>query len=119
MEQSKVLYVALWIKVGSITMSKAPSDDEWFELSDDLWLDPGEKRQKVRLLADHNVPQALVEEIRANGIAHFQRSAQRRAVRSKRTEQKLHGFEAFLGPLTRLKARRRSIIILCVCLMTS
>jgi hypothetical protein len=28
-------------------------------------LDPGEKRQKVRLLADHNVPQALVEEIRA------------------------------------------------------
>lgn len=50
-------------------MTKKPPDDEWFELSDDLWLDPGEKRQKVRLLADHNVPQALVEEIRANDIA--------------------------------------------------
>jgi predicted nuclease of predicted toxin-antitoxin system len=43
-------------------------DDEWFELSHDLWLEPGEKRQQVRLLADHNVPQSLVEEIRANGI---------------------------------------------------
>lgn len=50
-------------------MVKTPPDDEWFELSDDLWLEPGEKRQKVRLLADHNVPHSLVEEIRAHGIA--------------------------------------------------
>ena len=28
----------------------------------------GEKRQKLRVLADHNVPQSLVEEIRAHGI---------------------------------------------------
>jgi predicted nuclease of predicted toxin-antitoxin system len=49
-------------------MVKTPHDDEWFELSDDLWLEPGEKRQKVRLLADHNVPQSLVEEVRAHGI---------------------------------------------------
>jgi predicted nuclease of predicted toxin-antitoxin system len=49
-------------------MVKTPPDDEWFELSDDLWLEPGEKRQKVRLLAGHNVPHSLVEEIRAHGI---------------------------------------------------
>jgi hypothetical protein len=49
-------------------MVKTTPDDEWFELSDNLWLEPGEKRQKVRLLADQNVPQSLVEEIRAHGI---------------------------------------------------
>lgn len=50
-------------------MARNIPDDEWFELSDDLWLEPGEKRQKPRLLADHNVPRALVDEIRAHGIA--------------------------------------------------
>jgi hypothetical protein len=43
------------------SMNKEPFNDDWF--------DPGEKRQKLRLLADHNIPQALVEEIREHDIA--------------------------------------------------
>jgi hypothetical protein len=37
---------------------------EWFEISDDYWLDPGETRPKLRLLADHNVPIEVVRECR-------------------------------------------------------
>src|SRR5271169_6605346 len=52
----------------TLIMRKETPDNEWFEPSDDLWLDPGEKSERVRLLADHNVPQSLVQEIRAHDI---------------------------------------------------
>lgn len=31
-------------------MSKEPPDDEWFELSDDLWLDPGNRRTRTKVI---------------------------------------------------------------------
>jgi len=41
----------------------------WFELSDDLWRQPGEIREKLRILADTNVPRSLVEDLRRNRVA--------------------------------------------------
>ncbi len=42
--------------------------DGWFELSDDMWLEPGEKPKKVRLVADANFPYQLVEVLREQKI---------------------------------------------------
>ena len=40
----------------------------WFEVSEDLWREPGEKPRKLRLLADANFPSGLVEILRKRGI---------------------------------------------------
>lgn len=49
-------------------LEKEDSQSEWFEISDDFWLDPGEIRPKLRLLADHNVPIEVVRECRGAKI---------------------------------------------------
>jgi predicted nuclease of predicted toxin-antitoxin system len=43
-------------------------EDGWFEISRDMWREPGEKPQKVRLLADANFPTALVKVLRNRGV---------------------------------------------------
>jgi hypothetical protein len=43
-------------------------EDGWFELSDDMWLDPGERPKNVRLVADANFPRGLVEVFRKRNI---------------------------------------------------
>ena len=43
-------------------------DDEWFEVSEDMWRDPHTTPTKLRLLADHNIPAEMVEELREAGI---------------------------------------------------
>lgn len=40
----------------------------WFALSDDMWKDPGEKRKKLRMVADANFPIALVNSLKNRGI---------------------------------------------------
>jgi predicted nuclease of predicted toxin-antitoxin system len=43
-------------------------EEGWFEVSEDLWREPGEKPEKLRLLADANFPRGLVERLRKRGI---------------------------------------------------
>jgi predicted nuclease of predicted toxin-antitoxin system len=43
-------------------------EDGWFQVSEDLWRQPGEKPQKLWLLADTNFPRGLVERLRKRGI---------------------------------------------------
>jgi predicted nuclease of predicted toxin-antitoxin system len=43
-------------------------EDGWVQVSEDMWLEPGEKPQKLRLLADANFPRGLVERLRKHGI---------------------------------------------------
>jgi hypothetical protein len=50
-------------------VKQAAPGPEWFEVSADYWLDPGEIRPKLRLLADHNVPMEVVLEFRQARIA--------------------------------------------------
>jgi hypothetical protein len=33
-----------------------PGDDEWFEVGNDLWLDPKTKPKKLKLFADAQIP---------------------------------------------------------------
>jgi predicted nuclease of predicted toxin-antitoxin system len=48
--------------------SDAWFEDGWFEVSEDLWREPGEKPEKLRLFADANFPRGLVERLRNRGI---------------------------------------------------
>jgi predicted nuclease of predicted toxin-antitoxin system len=48
--------------------SDARFEDGWFEVSEDLWQEPGKKPERLRLLADANFPRGLVERIRKPGI---------------------------------------------------
>lgn len=48
--------------------SDARFEDGWFEVSEDLWREPGEIPQKLRLLADANFPAGLVDILRKRGI---------------------------------------------------
>jgi Domain of unknown function (DUF5615) len=41
----------------------------WFPLSEDLWRQPKEMREKLRLLADTNVPLSLVEDLRSSNVS--------------------------------------------------
>jgi hypothetical protein len=43
-------------------------DDEWFEVTDDLWRAPGTKRPALKLLIDENVPAELVANLRDTGV---------------------------------------------------
>jgi predicted nuclease of predicted toxin-antitoxin system len=43
-------------------------EDGWFRISEDLWRDPGETPQKLRLLADANFRARLVEALRKRGV---------------------------------------------------
>jgi len=38
-------------------------DDDWFEISDDMWLDPRFNRKKLKLFADAQIPQTVIAEI--------------------------------------------------------
>lgn len=48
--------------------SDARFEHGWFEVSEDLWREPGEKAEKLRLLADANFPSGLVERLRKRRI---------------------------------------------------
>ena len=48
--------------------SDARFEDGWFEVSEDLWREPGGKPEKLRLLADANLPRGLTERLRKRGI---------------------------------------------------
>jgi predicted nuclease of predicted toxin-antitoxin system len=48
--------------------SGARFEDGWFEVSEDMWRQPGEKPLKLRLLADANFPKGLVEVLRKRGF---------------------------------------------------
>jgi len=48
--------------------SDARFEEGWFEISDDMWRDPGERPRKLRLLADANFPSNLVRVLRKRGI---------------------------------------------------
>lgn len=41
---------------------------EWFEVTEDIWRQPGVIPPKLRLLSDVHVPKAMVEEMRSVGI---------------------------------------------------
>jgi predicted nuclease of predicted toxin-antitoxin system len=43
-------------------------ESEWFEVSDEDWLEPGFKGRKLKLMADAQVPAYIVQEIRAAKI---------------------------------------------------
>ena len=43
-------------------------DDDWFEISEDLWRDVHTQPKKFKLCADANIPQAFVDELRRAGI---------------------------------------------------
>ncbi len=43
-------------------------DSEWFEVTDDFWLDPHEIRPKLRLLDDRNISSAVVSALRSAKI---------------------------------------------------
>lgn len=45
-----------------------PDESEWFEVSDDFWLDPGFVGKELKLLADSQVPEPVVQEIRKASI---------------------------------------------------
>lgn len=45
------------------------ADDEWFEISEDLWLDPKFRPKRLKLLTDAQVPRQVVAEIRAAGLS--------------------------------------------------
>ena len=47
----------------------AESEDQWFELSEDMWRDPYEVRRKLKLMADENVPRSIIDEIVHAGIS--------------------------------------------------
>ena len=47
---------------------KLYEDGGWFAISEDMWLDPGEKPRKVRLVADTHFQRKLVEVLQANGL---------------------------------------------------
>lgn len=49
-------------------MSLFEDSSEWFEISDDLWLDPKFVPKKLKLCADANIPRPIIEEIRQAGI---------------------------------------------------
>lgn len=63
-------------------------DGGWFEISTDLWLEPGEKPRKLRLLADANFPFSVVEILRKRGIEV--RTAQQLDLHRLPDEQILH-----------------------------
>ena len=46
----------------------APTDSDWFEVSERDWREPGFKGKKLKLIADAMVPHVVVNEIRAAGI---------------------------------------------------
>lgn len=48
--------------------SDARFRDGWFEVSEGMWREPGEKPLKLRLLADANFPSGLAEVLRKRGI---------------------------------------------------
>jgi len=48
--------------------SDARFEDGWFEVSEDMWREPGEKPLRLRLLADANFPSGLVQVLRKRGI---------------------------------------------------
>lgn len=43
-------------------------EDNWFEITVDLFLDPGAEAKKLRLYADVNVPKQMIEDIREESI---------------------------------------------------
>jgi len=45
------------------------SQDEWFEHTEDLWRQPKELRSRLKLLADENVPQSLIVELKSARIS--------------------------------------------------
>lgn len=49
-------------------MSIFDEGDDWFELTQDLWRQPGTTPKKLNLCADASVPDAFVEQLRAAGI---------------------------------------------------
>lgn len=49
-------------------MAKADIDSDWFEVSDKDWL-PNFKPKELKLLADAQVPEQIVEEISSAGIS--------------------------------------------------
>ncbi len=49
-------------------MSVFSDGKDWFEVSDDLWLESGIQPKKVKLCADASVPQEFVDEVREAGI---------------------------------------------------
>jgi hypothetical protein len=52
----------------SVTMCPERDEDEWFEISEDLWLDPNRKPKKLKLCSDASVPQPIIDELRDAGI---------------------------------------------------
>lgn len=48
--------------------SDARFGEGWFEVSEYLWREPGQKPEKQRLLADANLPRAITEALRQRGI---------------------------------------------------
>jgi predicted nuclease of predicted toxin-antitoxin system len=41
------------------------SQDEWFEVTDDMWRQPYELKTKLKLLADENLPHQVITELRS------------------------------------------------------
>ena len=50
-------------------MTKTNADEDWFEVSDEDWLDPKFKPKTLKLLADAQVPETVVQEINGAGIS--------------------------------------------------
>jgi len=43
-------------------------DNDWFEITEDLWLDPRTSPKKLKLCSDSSIPQPIVSELRSIGI---------------------------------------------------
>jgi len=52
-----------------VIVTNSDSGSEWFQVSEDFWKDPHEIRSKLRLLADQNISNEVVSELRAARVS--------------------------------------------------
>jgi predicted nuclease of predicted toxin-antitoxin system len=50
-------------------MARTENEDEWFEVSEDMWRDPREVPRRLKLCADASVPMSFVEKLKRAKIA--------------------------------------------------
>ena len=49
-------------------MRTKTDNNDWFEISDELWLDPKSHPKRLKLFIDANIPQLVIDELKGAGI---------------------------------------------------
>lgn len=50
-------------------MSAEANEDEWFDISEDMWVEPNTTPRKLKLCSDASVPQPIIDELRNAGLS--------------------------------------------------